>query len=208
MKKFLLVALIIGFFGGSAYVAHKVGQNNLEKFKTINDSLHTANDHVMAANDAAIRPKSLIDAQAFREYDEEIQSKAGRNKTLASNAQSLVAVTRDAIELLQDTKASLNAKDTAGKNTHLGEQLLANTELGDSIRKALLDVSALCRISWVSTDKKATLDSILAPISWKLLQSDLKGTPTLVVLVRLSHLESQCQRAANLTLADIDEHLK
>jgi hypothetical protein len=127
------------------------------------------------------------------------------------NADSLYQATQDALALLSRARDLLHTKDPNGENRQLAVKLLVQTPLGDSIRGAITGVASWCHKTQLSQDKKKALDVLLTrlraiadPNQWTLYFTD---TPTVGAITMLSSFESQCRKAAALTLRDVTEEL-
>lgn len=138
---------------------------------------------------------------------------AGAVATFLSTATDLFNATNHLVARVDSMQAVLTNKDSVGETSGIAEKVLVNTPLGDSLRRAMLEVSDRCYAALVSNGRKQALDSILstvkeytAPDNWN--SQVFHEIPTAAAQTILAALESRCRNAAGLTLKDIDEHLK
>jgi hypothetical protein len=149
----------------------------------------------------------------FADYYRKIQSKSGRNTSLAAKAQNLYTTIQQADSLLTTIKQTLLQKDPGGGDTGTAKQLLVRTPQGDDLKAASLGVSDFCFAALIDQGKRKTLDSALNRTAYIKYHPDwqeqyFNGSPTVAALTILSALQSDFKKAGAIVLKDIDEHLQ
>lgn len=171
----------------------------LKDFKTVNDKIKEAN--------AAVDRKTSLSLLYF-----DIRSRRNKNPQLAVKADSLYAATTAAIRYMEQLRQRLTAVDSAGEKRGPAEQLLLHTAASDSVLAHLSNVSRYAYEGLAGKEKRNSIDTVLNDIHNAAGMKDWTGyffkqAYTAEALTILSKFQSDCTKAALITLEDINQHL-
>lgn len=167
-----------------------------DAFKTVDASLHKS---------AAVDNYAVDHLYAF------IKQNRHKNEPLATKADKLFSITRDAHSYLEDLKQRLEARDSSGVNTEIPTQLFVGTATADTLSQKLLAVYDHSRAALVDQNKTHSLDSALMGFNemrnrqWTAKYFD--QTPTIAAITILSKFQYDCLDAARICLDDVKQHL-
>ena len=191
--------LFVLLFCATLYSCQNPSDQILKDFKKVNDSL------VKSLNKGA-----LIDP--YTHYYHELMSNAPNYPGRLEGAKALYTATEELAVRVDSMQEILKRKDPDGEGIGIAEKVLTHTPPGDSLRKAMLEVSDRCYAALLSPDKKPALDSIFSTVKEYTTPANWNGevfsqTPTVAAQTILVALKSRCMSAATLTMQDIHEQL-
>jgi hypothetical protein len=199
--------LFVLLFCAVFYSCESPSDHILKEFKKVNDSLVKS----LNSLDKSLDKGGLIDP--YTNYYNELMVLAMNHPGRLEGAKALYTATQELTVRLDSTQEILKRKDPDGEGIGIAEKVLTHTPLGDSLRKAMLEVSDRCYAALLSPDKKPALDSIFSTVKEYTTSANWNGevfsqTPTVAAQTILVALKSRCMSAATLTMKDIDENLK
>jgi hypothetical protein len=173
----------------------------LKEFKKVNDSLEKS---LSLNNGTLINP--------YKNYYDDLMLHAMSYPGRLEGAKALNTATEELTVRVDSIQDILKRKDSVGEGIGVAEKVLTHTPLGDSLRKAMLEVSDRCYAALLSPDKKPALDSIFSTVKEYTTPANWNGevfsqTPTVAAQTILVALKSRCMSAATLTMQDIHEQL-
>ena len=171
----------------------------VKEFKKVNDSLEKSLNKV-----------ALIDP--YTHYYNELMANALNYPGRLEGAKALYTATQELTLRVDSMQQILKRKDPDGEGIDIAEKVLTHTPLGDSLRKAMLNVSNRCYAALLSPEKKPALDSIFSTVKEYTTPANWNGevfsqTPTVAAQTILVALNSRCMDAATLTMQDIHQQL-
>jgi len=128
-------------------------------------------------------------------------------------ADSVYSLTQTALNLLAHLKLNLHNSDASGENMEMAEKLLVNTEDGQKLTKALIDVYSITSGHVVDKRRQLKLDTIQAMLKkiagnrmWP--ANYFRMVPTIAAITFLTKLQNDCELSAVEALSDLRERMK